>query len=95
MNKKSKNNRTTSYIKHPFSENKELLKSMSKQAQAINLNMGQESGLNAHYEEQGQYYQITRHNELVYDCRDIVDLINITFAIARFINVGEQHQKVA
>ena len=47
-------------------------------ALAVNLEIGHQYGLSAHFEKHGQYYQITRHGQDFLECKDIIALINVT-----------------
>ena len=71
------------------------LTSRDIEALAINLDIGKAYGLDANYVDAGDYFQITRYGQEVVECSDIIELIDATWAIAHFIDIGEQHQKVA
>ena len=62
---------------------------------AVNLEQGHQYGLSVHFEKHGQFYQITRHGQDILECKDIIALINVTWAIVHFIDVGNQHLKAA
>lgn len=61
----------------------------------INLDMGHKYGLDAYFDESMKVYQVTRDNNDVFECSDIIELSNVTCAIVDFMEAGGQHQSAA
>ncbi|MCU7940632.1 MAG: hypothetical protein KZQ64_07275 [gamma proteobacterium symbiont of Bathyaustriella thionipta] len=62
---------------------------------AVNLETGHQYGLSAYFDESIHVYQIARHNQDIFECNDIIELINVTGAIVNFIEARDLHQTAA
>ena len=51
------------------------------QTLSINLDVGQQYGLNCHFVEGCNIYQITCHDENIFECNNVSMLIDFTWAI--------------
>ncbi len=81
------------YELYGYSEEK--ITDVDVEALAINLEIAQEYGLNAHFDKNLHVYQITRYGKDVVECANFIELTDSTLAIANFIYIGKQHLKVA
>lgn len=75
-------------VENLYSHSEKKYDDVDLEAFKVTLEMGQQYGMSAYYNEQINVYMITRNDKDIWECDNFLNMMDITLAIIYFCDVG-------